>query len=462
MNDATPLKMDLVVYGMMRSGTTLVSDLLTVPGQSLVFDEPMMLAGWDDAKARDVHAVANGFGLPVAANPPTAGRYSQIGDYVEQDLGPALSKLYFWGAKEVHFNNWREMLARYQPDKLVLCVRDLRDIALSALDLTIGSLLAFPGAQRLRDEAWLLSRLAFDVHEILALRARPHLLLRYEDLTGDPERGAALAAYAGLDALGSGSLNRSASTGSTRVRELKKHGAGISSSSRGRFEREKDPLNRWLAEHIWRTLPTYSQTFEYPLPERDAAIDWGSASDDGNGNPVSWRLVQTWNWKGPESFDPLFARRRGRIAVTQQIPPGSLVVDIGSILPVLKYMLPANCGYLGINETGGTDSIKAAQWRQGQLLNVRKASLVTIIGALEHVEDVAAFFDVLRKLEKPVLLTYHATDDTPKIDRQSLGWTTHLSRQQLVEISTSKGFKVEQAWAFDGWQSLLKLTPKTA
>ena len=460
MAEASPLKMDLLVYGMMRSGTTLISDLLTVPGQSLVFDEPMMLSPWDDAKVRDVHRVARGFGLPVPETPPDAGNFTRIADYFEESLAPSLTKLGFWGVKEVHFFNWRELVERYRPGKLVLCVRDLRDIALSALDLTLGSQLAFPGAERMRDEAWLLTRLSYDVHELLELRQRPHLLLRYEDLTGDPERAAALAAYAGLDALGSGSLNRSASTGSTRVRELEKHGAAISDRSRGRFDREEDHLKRWLAEHIWRAAPGYAQAFDYPDPGSPATVDWGDGNAKDDANPISWGQVQTWNWLGPERFDPLFARRRGRIAVAQNVTPGSLVMDIGCILPVLKYMLPENCGYLGINESGGTGPIRAARWREGQLLNVRQATLITVIGALEFVESLGAFFDVLRKLEKPVLMTYHATDDTKDLDRTAFGWTTHLSRQQLVNIATKNNFSVNQAWAFDGRQSLLKLAPK--
>ena len=460
MAEADPLRMDLLVYGMMRSGTTLISDLLTVPGQSLVFDEPMVLSPWDDAKVQDIHNVAKGFGLPVNEAPPAAGQYTQIADYFEQDLAPALKKLDIWGVKEVHFFNWRDLLERYRPGKLVLCVRDLRDIALSALDLTIGSQLAFPGAQRLRDEAWLMSRLCYDVHELLRLRQRPHLLLRYEDLTGDPERAAALAAYAGLDALGSGSLNRSASTGSTRMRELEKHGAAISNRSRGRFEREEDHMKRWLAQHIWRAAPAFARTFDYPLPDGPPSVDWSDSDADDGANPITWGQVQTWNWLGPERFDPLFALRRGRIAVAQNVAPGSMVMDIGCILPVLKYMLPQDCGYIGINESDNSGPIRAARWREGHLLNVRQATLVTVIGALEFVESIGAFFNVLRKLQKPVLMTYHATDDTKDLDRSALGWTTHLSRQQLMNIATKNDFSVNQAWAFDGRQSLLKLAPK--
>ena len=36
-------RMDIAVMGMMRSGTTLVADLLTVPGRSLVLNEPYLL-----------------------------------------------------------------------------------------------------------------------------------------------------------------------------------------------------------------------------------------------------------------------------------------------------------------------------------------------------------------------------------------------------------------------------------
>jgi hypothetical protein len=58
-----------------------------------------------------------------------------------------------------------------------------------------------------------------------------------------------------------------------------------------------------------------------------------------------------------------------------------------------------------------------------------------------------------------VLLSYHATDDTADLDREALGWRSHLSREQLLRGLAAVGFKVTGSWAFDGRQSLLKLRP---
>ncbi len=454
------MQMDVIVFGLMRSGTTLVSDLLTVRDRSLVFDEPMLLSVWSSDKARDTHALAKAAGLRVGAAPPRGNDYEGMYAYFERDLAPELAKLDLWGVKEVHFHNWRDHMERYRPKKLILCVRDLRDIVLSSLDLVRGSLLAFPGGQRLRDEAWLLERLVHDVHELLCLqRSYPHLLLRYEDLTRDAELQARLADYVGLESLGTGALNRQISTGASRAREVERHGKGVSARSVGRYQSEPEGPARALADHIWRSLPWYSEAFGYPIPTAQRP-PW--PADAIGENPVSWDdAVDNWRGSGPGGFDPAFARRRARLMVARHIPPGSAVMDVGCTLPALRFLLPPGCRYAGVDEKPSPPTIVGTGWRQGVLPKPREVNLIAVAGALEFVEDMRAFLRVLRMAARPVLLTYHAAEDTKDLPRGQYGWCNHLTRNELLRAFDGVGFQAQATWAVDGYQSLFRLTPKS-
>jgi hypothetical protein len=61
----TPVPMGVAVYGLPRSGTTLISDLLTVPGHGLVISEPDMYKAWNANIARRVHALAGSVGIEL-------------------------------------------------------------------------------------------------------------------------------------------------------------------------------------------------------------------------------------------------------------------------------------------------------------------------------------------------------------------------------------------------------------
>ena len=65
--------MGVAVMGLMRTGTTLVCDLLSLRGRSLVISEPNLMALWDGPLQLKLHRLYREFGLDTPSFPPRQG-----------------------------------------------------------------------------------------------------------------------------------------------------------------------------------------------------------------------------------------------------------------------------------------------------------------------------------------------------------------------------------------------------
>lgn len=455
------IPMGVAVMGVMRSGTTLVADLLTVRGRSLVLSEPNLHGRWSETTARQIQRLVAEFGIAVPPPPQTPPK--RIFPYFDRAIAPKLAGLQFWGLKYVDLVSWETLFERYPPEKLVLCVRDLREVALSAVELVERMGLAFSGGQHMRDEAWVFARLCYSVHQLLSMRRRPHFVLRYEDLVGDPAARRRLADYVGLERLGEERLNLLIESERRNRWELEKHGGGsaITDKALGRFEREPDGPIKLMAERLWRLLGEYGVAFGYDVAEPRERIrghDFSVRVRPGD-IPIRYRDVENWNWRGPKAFEPSFARRRARRLAAKNIPEGATVLDLGGGTSSLRTDMPRANRVLLANSGKRNPKLKPPVVVAGELPPKGTASIVVALGIVEYVRRLRRFLRALRAYELPVLISYPCTDDTAGIDREALGWANHLSRRDLQRALAATGFKSVAAWSFDGHQSLLKLRP---
>lgn len=453
--------MDILVYGPLRSGTTLVADLLSVKGRSLVVSEPDLHVDWHPRTVARLHRLFGDSGLVVGAAPPEREHKRLYVDWFGDEIVPQLEALDLWGMKMVDFQGWRALLDRFPPRRLVLMTRDLRDTAISALHLTGRSLVAFPGGRQLRDEAWVLARLVHDAHEIARMAALPHLHLRYEDVAGGGEARERLRRYAGIPRFGEDRLNLEGEVEQRVAWETSKHKGRISTASVGRYAREPDGPARALAERVWRMLPGFAERFGHEAPERP--IEGHPWSRGGEGaNPV--RQVEDLDaadGTGPGNLEPAFARRAGRRRLAAVLARPWRVLDLFCGAPALRFMLKPGSVYRGADVAPRFDGCETIDLRTMSLPPRLDSELVTVVGALEYLDDLHGFLSAVAGLGLPVLATYHATDDTRGTDREDLGWKNHLSRRDLAEAFGSAGFTTEVNWVFDGRQSLLKVIPAT-
>jgi hypothetical protein len=455
--------MGVMVFGLARSGTTLVSDLLTVPGRSIVISEPEIFKQWSRATATRVHRLARLVGLDLDEEPPQPGPYdASYQRYFDQVMLPELGKLALWGIKNVDFSGWRSLFAGYPPRRLILCVRDLRDTAISGLDRICRLGIRFRGTGRgiMRDEAWLMAGLAYSVRELMEMRKQPHLLVRYEDLVADTQTRQRIAEYVGLDRLQEERLNLKAAE-MRRAWEIEKHRGTIGTGSVGRFASEPPGPVRALAERLWRLLPDYSRAFGYEVPAADPAWqDHDFALGERTGKPAFGYLdTERWDWEGPRQFEPCFAQRRARIAVASLIPAGTRLLDLCAGAPSLAALLPSPATLIHGDNVARAPEFLVSALHRGELPPVGKADLIAILGMLEHVSDPRAFLARLAEAGRPLALSYHAADDCADIDRNRCGWVNHLTRAELEAAFAAAGFDHRARWAFDGRQSLFHLTP---
>jgi hypothetical protein len=449
--------MGVAIAGMMRSGTTLVADMLTVRGKSLVISEPNLLGLWNDGQIRRTHAIAAEFGLDIPA-PPPPGKYKRNDEYFKASILPALGTLDWWGIKYVDLHGLESVFKLYPPKQLILCVRDIRDVALSAIELVERMTLGFDDHKHMRDEAWVFSRLAYTVHEMMALRRHPHLAVRYEDLVTRPDAfREELRSYMQMDALGDERINLKIEDPSRFKWETEKHADGITTRSLGRFEQEPDGPARRLAERLWRLFPEYSLAFDYDVPppaERIATHPYKLRIQPGD-NPIEYLPTENAHWPGPDILEPVFALRRGRRLVARNLRRGDAILDLAPALPALRYMKPDDTRYVLLSR-------EHRQFRaiaRGDLPPVERATIVVALDLIEYLPDLNVFLKALRQINKPVLLTYHATEDTAGVDRKAFGWVNHLTRRQLTNRLNSAGFRVTAKWAIKNGLSLIRARP---
>ena len=459
MRESSP--MDIVVFGPLRSGTTMIADLLTVKGRSLVLSEPDLHVPWHERTVQRLHRIYRDVGLAVPATPPE--RVPETRAYVDwfaDNVLPQLEQLDLWGIKMVDFYQWRKLYERFPPRRTVLVTRDLRAVALSSLDLIGRSWVAFQGGTRLRDEAWVMAQLAYDMHELAAMAKLPHLHLRYRDFVSDEACRERLRRFAGLERFGEDRFNLDAEDDRRAAWEKEKHGGEVSENSRDRYLEEPDGPMKAMAERLWRCLPAFAERFGHDLPDNPVADHPFAACPEDGSNPVDRvRDVETWDGVGPGHLEPAFARRIARIHAGNSIARPARVLDLFCGAPALRFLLKKGSSYRGADVARRYDDCETIDLGTMTLPGRRDADVVTVLGALEYLDDLKGFLGALAAYGVPILASYHASDDTGGTDRAALGWRNHLGRAELTEAFAAAGLETQTVWAFDGRQSLIKATP---
>lgn len=443
----------ILVFGTMRSGTTMLCDLLTKPGQSLILNEPMLSVQWRGTDGREVkltnvvkrfdftEQTAAGIGDPSL--PPSR--------WFRERLRPQLERLQLWGIKEVLLEQAAPLIKEIQPDKLVLCVRDLRDVYLSSLDLIGRSLLAFSGGSALRDEAWATERLRADVETLTGLFQRDHLLVRYEAFVGRPEKQDKLRRQLGLPAFGGGGITLHEG-GIERGWEADKHGGAITGRSLDRHKKETDGFALAIANAVAAEHRDFLAERGYDAPEADPSGFLRQPPDDRH-------VVNYSDYKG-RAGDLAYARRRARRMLAGNIKDGTRLIDIDGTVPALPILLRGKASVMCVDHAREGPLQYRRNWSSSGLPSLdlfTDASLLTTLEWYDR-EQIQQLLNALRSASLTVWIAYHCAEDRPRNWPEN-GMRSHLSRRDWQDLADAMRCRLVAAWAFDEHQSFLKLKP---
>ncbi|MBX3405191.1 MAG: sulfotransferase [Phycisphaeraceae bacterium] len=254
-------RMDLLIAGMGRAGTTALANLLTTPPDRWVLIEPGLTR---DGVGDHVFEQARRFGPPVAVSEAQwrAGGDRETGlERFARTIGPGLSALRGWGVKEVNPTGLDEIIRVFEPRKVLLAVRDIRDCAISVLE---KSRLHAAERRSVQSDEWLARRLTDAGAALVRLRSRldPARVrtVQYERFTTDPLYRAALEDW--LNWPLTGDPGRCMDLFG-REYEVARHAGTVTASSVDRREREQSPEALRFAAGVERAAAAYQQAFGY-------------------------------------------------------------------------------------------------------------------------------------------------------------------------------------------------------
>jgi methyltransferase family protein len=151
---------------------------------------------------------------------------------------------------------------------------------------------------------------------------------------------------------------------------------------------------------------------------------------------------------------------RARLAA-QYITDGTHILDLGCGRMALRRFLPPRCVYRGCDLVARDDDTVVCNFNAGEFPEEvsRKVDVIVLLGVLEYIVDVDAFFDRLRYSNRDVVLSYSPREWSSNIDRAALGWFNALSLDELAAIFRRFGFAIVRFDQVDRYQVLVKLQP---
>jgi len=127
----------------------------------------------------------------------------------------------------------------------------------------------------------------------------------------------------------------------------------------------------------------------------------------------------------------------------------------------LQRFLPNGCSYQGCDLVARSQSTIICDFNAGEFPTeaAGDADIIVMLGVLEYIVDVEAFFTHLRSCKRDVVLSYCVTDLTGDCDRAALGWMNHFDFRNLALLFDRYGFRIRCGAPIDKTQILMRLLP---
>jgi len=161
-------------------------------------------------------------------------------------------------------------------------------------------------------------------------------------------------------------------------------------------------------------------------------------------------------WSNAASLELAWDRRAAFAATF--IPAGARVLDLGCGRMALRGFLREGCDYRGCDLVARDAHTIVCDFNKGDFPSAEAADVdvLVLLGVLEYIADLDAFFARLRDAGREIVLSYCAADFT-SLDRPSLGWINSLTLADLATLFDRFGFRVVCSERVDEFQIVIKL-----
>jgi len=247
---------DVYVAAIGRSGSTMLCNWLCRPPQQLMFIEPFFL---HPANPRLLRIQLADFQMAVS-DEEWEQRDESGPERFRRIMGPRLAGRR-WGFKEVLCEEHGPALQAFVPRRVIVTVRNLRDVALSFFEKH-----RLQGNTDRFDAAWVADYCRRESTGILDFLGRlrreaiPHLVVRYEDFTRSADVRGSIARFVGWE--GGGRID-SHMERFDRQFEIERHGRQVSSRARMPGEREVEVADHDMAASLAAQATEYQKEFGY-------------------------------------------------------------------------------------------------------------------------------------------------------------------------------------------------------
>ncbi|MCG7360614.1 class I SAM-dependent methyltransferase [Roseomonas sp. ACRSG] len=162
-------------------------------------------------------------------------------------------------------------------------------------------------------------------------------------------------------------------------------------------------------------------------------------------------------WCDPASYEAFWSDRS--VAAGQMLPPGLRVCDIGCGMQGLRAHLPAGSIYLPADLRAWTPEVLPCDLNAGLLPERYLAicDVVCLLGVIEYLYDLPAFFTALRRRTETVLVSYNCVDFAA-VDRAGYGWVNALGSEQLLALLRDHGFEIAEVRRVGRMEILVRAT----
>ena len=165
-------------------------------------------------------------------------------------------------------------------------------------------------------------------------------------------------------------------------------------------------------------------------------------------------------WSDREQLEPAWNVRAKD--VSQFVPAGARVFDIGCGAMALEGFLPKTCSYVPCDVVARDARTIVCDLNAEPLpAAAAECDRITMLGVLEYLYEPAKFLQQLREIGKPAILSYCPVDWTGHLDRRALGWVNDLSLKELDRAFQSAGLFCRRADRIDQNQALFLVEPGT-